>query len=114
MYATTSLTHDYWIRRVREGDVVLLRPPCRHHVCAFTALARAGRGGPVVVESGGRTTRYRITSTSSDFPKSGPGSLADRTTGVADRSVRNRLVLVTCDYDGGDVSLSNFVVVGTR
>ena len=87
---------------------------CHHHVCAFTDLVRAVRGGSILVIAGGRTVTYRITSTSSDYPKSGPGSLAERTTGVADRSVPNRIVLITCAYEQGDVSLNNFVVIGQR
>ena len=87
---------------------------CHHHTCAFTELFRATRGGSITVAQGGRSVRYRIVRTSADFPKSGPGSLAARTSGVADRSVSRRLVLITCAYETGDVSLNNFVVVARR
>jgi sortase family protein len=87
---------------------------CHHHDCAFTALKDARRGGTVVVTGDGRQVVYRITSTSDDYPKSGPGSLAQQRNGVANRNVADRLVLITCAYDSGDVSLNNFVVVARR
>jgi hypothetical protein len=87
---------------------------CHHHECAFTALAKAQRGGTVVVTGDGRRVTYRITSTSDDYPKAGPGSLAERRDGVANRNVADRLVLITCAYERGDVSLNNFVVVARR
>lgn len=87
---------------------------CHHHVCAFTRLHRVQPGATVSVKAGAHTTRYVVTRTSADFPKTGPHSLAHRTTGVADRGIRNRLVLITCAYEHGDVSLNNFLVVAVR
>ena len=87
---------------------------CHHHRCAFTRLFHATRGGSITVTQDGRAIRYQIVRTSADFPKSGPGSLAARTSGVADRSVPRRLVLITCAYESGDVSLNNFVVIARR
>lgn len=87
---------------------------CHHHVCAFTRLHRVRAGATVLVKAGSHTTRYVVTRTSADFPKTGPHSLAHRTSGVADRSMRNRLVLITCAYEHGDVSLNNFLVVAVR
>jgi hypothetical protein len=114
--------HAVWVRYrplvpptdTTRGTSYVYGHACHHHVCAFTALAGAARGGWIVVRSGAATVRYRITNTSADYPKSGPGSLAARTGGVANRGITHRIVLVTCAYDRGDVSLSNFVVVGTR
>lgn len=87
---------------------------CHHHTCSFTDLFHAVPGGSITVTQGGRAVRYRIVRTSAAFPKTGPGSLAARRSGVANRSVPHRLVLVTCAYESGDVSLDNFVVVATR
>jgi hypothetical protein len=87
---------------------------CHHHTCAFTDLFHAAGGGSITLSQGARVVRYRIVRTSADFPKSGAGSLAARTSGVANRSVPDRLVLITCAYESGDVSLNNFVVVASR
>lgn len=87
---------------------------CHHHVCAFTRLARVTEGASIVVRTGGSQARYVVTRTSANFPKEGPGSLADRSSGVADRSVGHRLVLITCAYERGDLSLNNFVVIAKR
>lgn len=87
---------------------------CHHHVCAFTQLHRVRAGATVLVKAGSQTTRYVVTRTSADFPKTGPHSLAHRTSGVANRGMRNRLVLITCAYESGDVSLNNFIVVAVR
>ena len=98
----------------RRGTSYVYGHACHHHVCAFTELSRARPGGTIVVTGNGRTTTYRITGTSDDYPKSGPGSLAELRRGVANRSVPHRIVLITCAYERGDVSLNDFVVVGTR
>jgi len=87
---------------------------CHHHVCAFTRLTRAGRGDVITVRRGSRTVRYTIVRTSADFPKSGPRSLANRDTSITDRTVRHRLVLITCAYETGDLSLNDLVVVAVR
>jgi hypothetical protein len=87
---------------------------CHHHVCSFTNLAEVRPGASVVVTAGQTSTRYTVTTASADFPKSGPGSLADRTSGVADRTIAHRIVLITCAYGHGDVSVDNFVVVAVR
>lgn len=87
---------------------------CHHHTCAFTELFRATPGGSITVTQGARSQQFRIVGASAGFPKSGPGSLAARRSGVANRSVPRRLVLITCAYETGDVSLNNFVVVASR
>ena len=87
---------------------------CRHHVCAFTDLARAARGGSITVARGAQSITYRVESVSAGYPKTGPGSLAELRGGVADRSVPRRLVLVTCDYGSDDVSRNNVVVVAVQ
>jgi hypothetical protein len=97
-----------------DGTSYVYGHACHHHVCAFTRLDQVRPGASIVVDAGARSTRYVVTRTSAAYPKSGPRSLANRTSGVADRSIANRLVLITCAYETGDVSLNNFVVVAVR
>jgi hypothetical protein len=94
-----------------DGTSYVYGHACRHHSCSFTELFRAAPGGSVTIDADGRRVEYRITSVSAAYPKTGPGSLAELRGGVADRSVARRLVLITCGYDGGDVSRTNVVVV---
>jgi hypothetical protein len=97
-----------------HGTSYIYGHACRHHTCAFTELFHASRGDTITVTKGSRSISYRIVRTSAGFPKAGPGSLAARTSGVADRGVPRRLVLITCAYERGDVSLNNFVVIARR
>ena len=97
-----------------HGTAYLYGHACHHHVCAFTRLHRVDVGGTVTVRHGDTATTYRVTSASAAYPKQGEGSLADRRSGVANRAVPNRLVLVTCAYEQGDLSLNNFVVIARR
>lgn len=97
-----------------RGTAYVYGHACRHHVCSFTDLARAQPGGSITVSRGARSLSYRIESVSADYPKSGPGSLAELRSGVADRSIAHRLVLITCGYERYDVSRNNVVVVAVR
>ena len=97
-----------------RGTSYIYGHACHHHVCAFTHLASVRPGGEVIVSSGAASATYRVVRASAGFPKRGPGSLADRTGAIADRTIARRIVLVTCAYEQGDVSLNNFVVVAVR
>ena len=98
----------------RSGTSYIYGHACHHHVCAFTDLAHVRPGARVTVTSGSVRTSYHVVRASAGFPKHGPGSLADRTGAIADRSIPRRIVLITCAYEHGDVSLNNFVVVAVR
>jgi hypothetical protein len=97
-----------------RGTSYIYGHACHHHVCAFTDLARVRPGASITVTSGGHATTYRVVRASAGFPKHGPGSLADRTGAITNRSIAHRIVLITCAYERGDVSLDNFVVVARR
>jgi hypothetical protein len=79
---------------------------CHHHVCPFTNLKDADLGGHVTVTTALSTLVYRIVKIGLS-----PKAANSLPSWASDSSVPNRLVLVTCEYEQGDTSIDNLVVV---
>jgi hypothetical protein len=88
------------------GTTYVYGHACHHHVCPFTNLKDAAVGDPVVVTTPSRVLGYRI-----DRIGSSPRSASSLPPWAADSTVKNRIVLVTCEYESGDTSINNIVVV---
>jgi hypothetical protein len=88
------------------GTTYVYGHACHHHVCPFTDLKNAAVGDPVVVSTPSGALNYRIgrIGLSSRSADSLPSWAANST-------IPNRIVLVTCEYEQGDTSVNNIVVV---
>jgi sortase (surface protein transpeptidase) len=77
-------------------------------VCPFTNLKVAAVGDLVVVTTPSAVLTYRVNRTglSSKSASSLPSWASNSTVG-------DRIVLVTCEYEEGDTSVNNIVVVAT-
>lgn len=88
-----------------SGTTYVYGHACHHHVCPFTDLKDAGVGDPVVVTTHWGVLRYRIEQIGPS-----PKSASSLPAWASDSTVKNRIVLVTCEYEIGDTSLNNIVV----
>lgn len=88
------------------GTTYVYGHACHHHICPFTNLKDAAVGDPVVVTTPSRVLSYRI-----DRIGSSPRSASSLPPWASDSTVKNRIVLVTCEYESGDTSINNIVVV---
>jgi hypothetical protein len=86
---------------------------CHHHLCPFTPIQRRAGGGftvhagdRIVVTTSTAQIVYAVTRVAAV-----PKTAATLPLWVGDGSVPNRLVLVTCEYEDGDQSLNDIVVV---
>jgi hypothetical protein len=95
------------------GTVYVYGHACHHHICPFTAIQRHGAsytvhdGDRVTVTTATGVLTYQVCAVGSS-PKSGNLQVPDCGTQVA-----GNLVLVTCEYESGDTSLNNIVVVAS-
>jgi hypothetical protein len=101
------ITQSAWPASPAQGRSYLYGHACRHHDCSFTRLADAGVGDTVTVSTTTQLLSYRIcarglSAKSGDLvvPDCGTGSSGD-------------LVLVTCEFERGDVSTANLVLTAT-
>lgn len=92
-------------RAPSTGTTYVYGHACRHILCAFTDLKLAKRGDPVIVTTSERTLTYVIEriGLSSKSSKSLPSW-------ASDSSVTDRLVLVTCEIENGDLTPNNVVI----
>jgi hypothetical protein len=90
------------------GTTYVYGHACHYHVCPFTNLDLAAVGDLVVVTTPSAVMTYRVirTGLSSKSANSLPPWAADST-------VRDRIVLVTCEFEQRDTSINNIVVVAT-
>jgi sortase family protein len=103
-----------WVRQAAypaapsTGTTYIYGHACHHHVCPFTDLKDASLGDAVVVTTPTGVLNYGITriGLSSRSARSLPNWASDST-------VTNRIVLVTCEYELGDTSVNNIVVVAS-
>lgn len=101
-----------WIRessypsKSAAGTTYIYGHACHHHVCPFTNLSDSAVGDPVVVSTTAGTMKYRI-----DRIGLSPKSAKSLPSWASDSTVPNRVVLVTCAYEEGDLSTQNIVVV---
>ncbi len=88
------------------GTTYIYGHACHHHICPFTNLHQARIGDDVVITTPARTLTYTIRriGLSSKNNNSLPGWAANST-------IKNRVVLVTCEYEYGDTSVNNIVIV---
>jgi hypothetical protein len=91
-----------------KGTTYVYGHACHYHVCPFTNLNVAAVGDLVVVTTPSAVMTYRVNRTglSSKSASSLPPWAADST-------VRDRIVLVTCEFEQRDTSINNIVVVAT-
>ena len=91
-----------------KGTTYVYGHACHYHACPFTNLKLAAVGDLVVVTTPSAVMTYRVSRTglSSKSASSLPPWAADST-------VRDRIVLVTCEFEQGDTSIKNIVVVAT-
>ena len=88
------------------GTTYIYGHACHHHTCSFTNLYRAAVGDPVMITTPAATLTYRITRIGTS-PKNA-SALPDWS---SDSTVHNRVVLVTCQFEQGDTSVNNLVIV---
>ncbi len=89
-----------------RGTTYVYGHACHHHACPFTHLDAVRVGDRVTVTTAEQVLAYRVErlGLSSRRADALPAWAADSTVG-------DRLVLVTCAYEQGDVSTDNLVVV---
>ncbi len=91
--------------RAARGPSYVYGHACHYHVCPFTRLVDSRVGDAIIVRSGAHRIRYRICSIGVSS-KAGNLVLPACAPGID-------LVLVTCQYELGDTSTNNLVVVAT-
>ncbi len=89
-----------------KGTSYIYGHACHHHVCPFTSLHNASVGDQVIVTTASGTFTYRIARIGLSAR-----SASSLPSWASDSTVPNRLVLVTCAFEQGDVSTDNIVVV---
>lgn len=89
-----------------EGTSYVYGHACHYHVCPFTNLKQARVGDDIVVTTPWGVLTYRIGQIGLS-----PKSAAALPSWASDSTVANRLVLVTCEFEQGDTSTNNIVVV---
>jgi LPXTG-site transpeptidase (sortase) family protein len=90
------------------GTTYIYGHACHHHVCPFTNLKNAAVGDPVVVTTPSGVLSYRITRIGLS-----PRSADSLPNWAALSTTPNRLVLVTCQFEQGDLSVNNIVVAAS-
>lgn len=92
-----------------EGTSYVYGHACHHHTCPFTNLYKARVGDRMIVATATGRFGYRIVriGLSSRSATSLPAWASDST-------VPDRVVLVTCAFEQGDLSTQNIVVVARR
>jgi sortase (surface protein transpeptidase) len=88
------------------GTTYVYGHACHHHLCPFTLLTGTDIGDTVVVTTPSGLLTYRV-----DRIGLSPKSASSLPTWASDSTVGNRIVLVTCQYEHGDTSTTNIVVV---
>ncbi len=88
------------------GTTYIYGHACHHHICPFTDLKQAKLADPVIITTPTATITYLIRRIGLS-PKSA-SSLPDW---ASDSTIKDRLVLVTCQFENGDDSTNNIVIV---
>ena len=88
------------------GTTYIYGHACHHHICPFTNLNQAKLADPVIITTPTATLTYLIRRIGLS-PKSA-SSLPDW---ASDSTIKDRLVLVTCQFENGDTSTNNIVIV---
>lgn len=98
------------------GTTYIAGHACQHHICPFTAIQHlpdgsytVNSGDQVVIGTPTGILTYRVTIVRS-VPKHDTGPLPQW---ASDSTVPNRVVIVTCEYEQGDTSQDNIVIVAT-
>lgn len=90
----------------KTGPSYVYGHACHYHVCPFTRLTDVAVGDTVTVRTSPQLLSYRVCSR-------GLSPKADNLLVPACRGAVVDLVLVTCQYEQGDTSVDNLVVVAT-
>jgi hypothetical protein len=90
------------------GTTYVYGHACHHHVCPFTKLKDATVGDPIVVTTPAGVLNYQINRIGLS-----PRSARSLPAWASDSTITNRIVLVTCQYEQGDISINNIVVAAT-
>ncbi len=91
--------------RPARGPSYIYGHACHYHVCPFTRLLNSRVGDTITVQTTAKPIRYRVCATG---VSSKAGNLV-----VPTCNSSTDLVLVTCQYEHGDTSTNNLVVVAT-
>jgi LPXTG-site transpeptidase (sortase) family protein len=92
-----------------SGTTYIYGHACHHHVCSFTELKDSRVGDTMVVTTPAGVLTYRI-----DRIGTSPKDAASLPGWASDSTVKDRLVLVTCEFEQGDVSTTNLIVSARR
>jgi sortase (surface protein transpeptidase) len=88
-----------------KGTTYVYGHACHHHVCPFTNLKDAHVGDQVRVVTSALASTYTI-----ERIGLSPKSASSLPSWASDSTLPNRIVLVTCAYEQGDMSSDNIVV----
>lgn len=98
------------------GTTYVYGHACHHHICPFTAIQHLPGGGytvnpgdQVVIGTPTGILTYQVSRVAS-VQKHDAGPLPQW---ASDSTVPNRVVIVTCEYEQGDTSNDNIVIVAT-
>jgi LPXTG-site transpeptidase (sortase) family protein len=91
--------------RPASGPSYIYGHACHYHVCPFTRLRESRVGDTITVRASAKPIKYRVCAT-------GVSSKAANLV-VPTCNSSTDLVLVTCQYERGDTSTNNIVVVAT-
>jgi LPXTG-site transpeptidase (sortase) family protein len=89
-----------------SGTTYVYGHACHYHVCPFTNLKQARVGDSIVVTTPTGVLRYSVNRIGRS-----PKSANSLPAWASDSTVANRLVLVTCEFEQGDTSTNNIIVV---
>jgi sortase (surface protein transpeptidase) len=90
------------------GTTYVYGHACHHHVCPFTNLKDATVGDPIVVTTPAGVLNYQINRIGLS-----PRSANSLPAWASDSTITDRIVLITCQYEQGDISTNNIVVAAT-
>jgi hypothetical protein len=88
------------------GTTYVYGRACHHHICPFTNLKTAAVGDPVVVTTPTGTLTYAVLRVGLS-----PKTANSLPNWASDSTIKNRVVLVTCEFENGDTSTNNIVIV---
>ena len=84
------------------GTTYVYGHACHHHTCPFTDLKNAAIDDRVVITTATQTLTYRVARIGLS-----PKSARTLPHWASNSTIKNRVVLVTCEFEHGDTSLSN-------
>lgn len=91
-----------------QGTSYIYGHACHHNTCSFTRLKNAQLGDLVIVTTPAGVLTYKVTHIGTSLKSTNALPVW-----ASNSTVSNRLVLVTCAYESGDISLTNLVVAAT-